>query len=211
LRETDSSLSSKYFIESQEALKMRTIAQGAIRILTILFLLQSIAFLMNYVIGIISYYSYDSSGWWNISFELFSIIIILIVAGLIVFLGWWKSDKIAKILVGELKEEPLVINTSNDELIKLVLSIFGIFLFVTSIADIGGLAAYHMRILGDERISSSLGPEAGLNQIKQWVIAFITLLFGILLMGKGRRIGLLFANLWKYGSLIKPPEEEEND
>jgi hypothetical protein len=189
---------------------MKAIAQGVIRVLTILFFLRVFSLLLNYGTYITSYYSHKYSGW-NIYYELVLAIAITIISGVIIYFGWWKSEKIAKILVGDLSQEPLVINTSNGELIKLILSILGIFLFVQAIADIGGLVAYQIRASSDEYLSYTTGAESSANQIKNWVTTLITLVFSIILMGKGRRIGLLFVNFWKYGSLSEPSREDGND
>ena len=89
-----------------------------------------------------------------------------IIFTLILYFLWRNTDWIVRVIAGNLNDNELVIKTSNLDLVKVFMRIFGIFLIVTSIPELFGLAVYHIvLIIPDELMYSPISRATTLMNI----------------------------------------------
>ena len=176
---------------------MRTIIKAIIKIIALVFVLQLLS-------PFVSHLSYLSNSYIaNFGYQwvyIGSMLILLIIAALLIYFGWFKVDKIANLLVRNLDENQLAISTTNLDLIKVVMCFFGIWLIIKALPDLLGLLSYHTYwarylIPGVEQ-----DPGIVSNEIKELVIQSITLVIGIFLLFGNSIVAKGLVNLWKYGS-----------
>jgi hypothetical protein len=134
-----------------------------------------------------------------------SIIVGLVITGLIIYFGWWKTDKIVGFLAGDLDENQLVINTSNLDLYKVIISIFGIWLIIDAIPGLIGIIASQIYCSNNKSIFGSYQDVFG-NNIRLGVIQLVELIIGIFLVTGNFVVVKVLRNIWKSGSI-----HEEND
>jgi hypothetical protein len=159
--------------------------------MTVTFFLSILGVMVRYAITLVQYTrgTYDDV----IGFTLIEMAIVAIVSGVVIFFGWWKSERIARLLVGELKDEPLVISTSNKDLLRLILSVLGLYLFATTIADLGGLAVYQVQTSqSSSQPGFGFADESALVEMRHLVTTLISLAISVILMVGAGRVGLLF-------------------
>jgi xanthine/uracil permease len=78
---------------------MKTIIKAVIKIIALLFGLQLLSPLVSSIGGTVMAYTHDRQyGLIHLAIALFVIIII----GLVLYFGWWKTDKIVRLIAGDL-------------------------------------------------------------------------------------------------------------
>ena len=123
---------------------MRSIIKAAIRVTIVILFVKYLVETINRVSVLFIYpFSQDLEAYPL----LYMYIAFFIVMTVILFLLWWKTDWIVKIVLGVLDENELSINTSNKDLIKVAMYILGLWLLVTSIPDLFGIFAYQIRLM----------------------------------------------------------------
>jgi hypothetical protein len=174
---------------------MRSIIKSAIRIIILFIFIRS---LINFITNAVniwnsrSYNTVQQDVWSNLGI----LFIAFLVGFLILWILWWKADAITRILAGNINDNKLVIDTSNIELFRVVLIFLGLFLLVSSIPDIVGLIAYHIRLQSSGNgIASS--PQNQANELRLWIGPVVTILIGI-----GLAIGIK-NRWWKAKSIHK--------
>lgn len=170
---------------------MRTIIKALVKIITLIFALKLLGSLINYI-------SYAVLSYTQFQFEesrfvyLATAICLIIIIGLIIYFGWWKADKIARLLAGDLGENAIAVNTSNVDLYRVIISAFGIYLLITSIPGLVGLISYHLyynHIYAETGLVQSMDAAALVSkEIEGWVTQALTFLLGIWLTFGGRPI-----------------------
>ena len=123
---------------------MRSLIKAAIRIIIILFFFKLLYWSINQIYFLIRTREYTD--YYNVAVPFIIFIGLTVVGFIILFILWKKTDWLVKLVVGDLNENELVINTSNLDLIYSVLRIFGIFLLITALPELLGLAFYHVRL-----------------------------------------------------------------
>jgi hypothetical protein len=154
---------------------MRTIIKAIVRILALVFALKLLGSLISNIGSMATMSTYDREYFLiYLATALFSIIIL----GLVIYFGWWKADRIAKLLAGDLDENAIAISTSNVDLYRVIISAFGIYLLITSIPGLAALISYHVY---NAQIFSDVvpAPELVANEIQRWVLQAVTFLLGI--------------------------------
>ena len=120
---------------------MRTLIKVVIRLALVLMVLQFLEFIVfNFAFLMSTFAMSDSySGNRNESWSIAITIAIFLIGILIIYFMWNKLDWLVGIIAGNYNENELVIKTSNDDLIKVVFGILGIYLIVTEIPTVAGL------------------------------------------------------------------------
>lgn len=192
---------------------MRIIIKAIVKIVALLFTLNVLNVFINNVLAssLNSYYLMKNHPE-DVSFELWGYIaiglILLIIAALLIYFGWWKTDKIVKLLVGNQDDSQLVINTSSTDLYKVIIKVFGIWLIIDSIPVIMGLLSHYVFYSNYYPDYIGLGPDFLANALKQGVTALLMLLIGIILLLTNTIISRGIVRLWSTGSI---KEEKEVD
>ena len=183
---------------------MRSLIKAAIRIIIILFFFQ----LLRQFLSAISSFTYMShySGYEDIAFPLAIVIATGIVAIIVLVVLWIKTDWLVKVIAGDLNENELVINTSNSDLIKTALRILGLFLLITSIPELLGLASYHIRIENElSNAFMSLSPEQKAHLTQEWILLIVKIIIGIWLttgLKGGKPVADGVSRFWRTGDVL---------
>jgi hypothetical protein len=122
---------------------MRGIITAAIRIILIFFFFQVINQIIIFFQSIF-YTPPDYYEEYMLQVVLIPIAIFLSIL-LAIMVVWWKADTIALWLLGNSIDTQIVINTTNTELTKVILRVFGICLICLSIPVILGHIAYYFQ------------------------------------------------------------------
>jgi hypothetical protein len=179
---------------------MRLAIKAFIRIFLIYVALQTILYIINYVHSMLIY-----SQVYHEDLDLFLPVIVLVAAVLIVILViyilWWKTDWLVRVLTGRTREKELVISTSNLDLIKVAMRILGIVLLVNAIPTLIGLISYYFIRPEDVYYSR---PEA-----REYIIVGVKIVFGIWLIIGSRGIVKAINKVWDKAHLINDEQGKE--
>jgi hypothetical protein len=162
---------------------MHTLIKAAVRLVIILMSLQLLTLFANGLANIVD----------------LLIIGVALVGALILYILWRKSDWLVKKLAGDINENELVINTSNLDLINVVMRVIGMFLILISIPKLAGLIAYRGVLANaytDMLLASNARATA--SEIKEWITNIGTLLIGLWLALGGAGIVQVFNKIWNY-------------
>jgi hypothetical protein len=186
---------------------MKSIIKAAIRIIIIIIFVRSLVMLVNNLANLrvmsVQIQLYDEPQ--STIYYLYGIYIVgFLVVTAILFLIWKKTDWIVKILAGGLNENELNINTSNMDLIKVAMYILGMYLIVTSIPDLFGLLAYHLRLTGEESELIYTAQQKA-STIQHFVTSGITIVIGTWLVLGNRGIAKAIDNI------LNAPISKEKD
>lgn len=170
---------------------MRAIIKAALRIIIIILfitLLRNV--LINVQIIILGYHNeyYD-----NIFIDISIFIGFFILSTALLYFFWRKTDWFVKILAGKTVDTELTISTSNIDLLKVAMRILGMYLIITSIPDLIGLSAYHIRLLQVKDFVYPYTLQA--EVIKDAIVGLITFGIGIWLLLGTRRITRIIDNI----------------
>jgi hypothetical protein len=181
---------------------MKTIIKAIIKIIALVFALQLLSPLVANIITVIRMYNdniYTGNGQGILIYFLAEALFIILIAALVLYFGWWKTDKIVRLIAGDLKENALVVSTSNVNLYRVILSVLGICLLVTSVPSLLGLISYH--IYGAQTYSDIFRPPPDVvaSEIERWVLQIVTFLIGIWLTVGSKPIAKFFVRIWKQG------------
>lgn len=127
------------------------------------------------------------------------IIGVALIGALILYILWRKTDWLVKKLAGDINENELVINTSNLDLINVVMRVIGMFLILISIPKLVGLIVYRGVLANaytDVLLASNARAMA--SEIKEWITNIGTLLIGLWLALGGAGIVQVFNKIWNY-------------
>jgi hypothetical protein len=155
---------------------MKSAVKATIRIIVIFVFIQSLITLINYISNFIYAVHHIYSENYDILFSLAVPIGSLLLGIFILYIIWWKTDWLVKVLAGELSDNELTISTSNLDLMKVALRILGIFLLVNSIPNLLGLIGYHYSFPEEMRRFST---EIYANEIKNYIIVGVKIIFGV--------------------------------
>ena len=118
---------------------------------------------------------------------------LFIIGTLVLYFLWRKTDWIVRTIAGDLNDNELVIKTSNLDLLKVAMRMFGIFLLVTSIPELIGLSAYHIRLTTASELIYS--PVEQATTIMNFVSSIITIAIGAWLVIGTRGIAKVIDNV----------------
>jgi len=170
---------------------MRTIIKALVKIIALVFVLKLLGSLINNI-------SYAVLAYTQFQFEeslfvyLATAICLIIIIGLIIYFGWWKADRIARLLAGDMDENAIAVSTTNVDLYRVIISAFGIYLLITSIPGLAGLISYHLyynHLYADIDLVRSTDVAAlASKELEGWVTQALTFLLGIWLTFGSRPI-----------------------
>ena len=153
---------------------MRTLIKAAVRIIIIFMFVAVFKIVINSAQWIIRGPGINIEQ--NIYYFIVTIGGQLVIYTLILCLLWWKTDWIVRIIAGNSDDNELVIKTANLDLLKVAMRIFGIFLIVTSIPDLFGLATYHMVLIPESDLIYT--PVQKANGLMNLVTTIVTMAIG---------------------------------
>ena len=175
---------------------MRSLTKVAIRIILIFLFLKIIVALYNQITYYLIYLNrYPSEGY------LLEILILVgagIVGTLILWILWWKTDWLVRVLAGNIPDDLLVVSTSNLDLFKVIIRIIGIYLIVTTIPHLIGLIGYRLSFPSEP--FESWGSQQNASWIKELLIVIFTLIFGLFLALIGNKLATYISSLWNTAS-----------
>lgn len=187
---------------------MKMLLKAIIRVLAILLIIQLLSVVVQYLGLAISAFNSSTSSNRSNAFVDVGVSLFVCVLGVLVALFFWiKADWVVKRITGNSDDNGLVINISNQDLIKVILRGLGIYLIVISIPKLAGTAAYYL-YMTKQYSGTIFPPDLIANQIQQWVVQGITLLIGKWLLSGSKPILNRLLNLWKYGG-TKPDTEKD--
>lgn len=118
---------------------------------------------------------------------------LFVIGTLVLYFLWRKTDWLVRTIAGDLNDNELVIKTSNLDLLKVAMRMFGIFLLITSIPELIGLSAYHIRLIHESDLVYS--PIQQATTIMNFVSNMITIIIGAWLVIGTRGIAKAIDNL----------------
>jgi len=174
---------------------MHTLIKVAVRLLIIFMSLELLIFFTNSLAMVLSVFEYGSE---FESYLVLAIIIGVTLAGaIILYFAWRKSDWLVKKLAGDINENELVINTSNLDLINVVMRIVGMVLIIVFIPKLAGLIVYRgVLVYAYQDIGFSSNATA--SEIKEWITVIASFLIGLWLVLSGTGIFKFFNKIWNY-------------
>ncbi|MFH1032275.1 MAG: hypothetical protein V1767_06920 [Chloroflexota bacterium] len=185
---------------------MRSIIKAALRVVIVFAFLEIVASLVKSIGSLLTFRHIPDAQ--DLSTFYVNISIASLIGLLILWAMWWKTDAIVRILVGNISENELVINTSNLDLIKVSMRILGIYLLATSIPDLFGLIAYHIQNVNLYVELNNIDPKLQADEIKWWVTTGVTILIGIWLVLGSRGIVTAIDKVWTAGQTLNRGKKE---
>ena len=184
---------------------MKTIIKAIIKIIALVFALTLLSPLISSITNVIMFYTdnmYTDNGQYTLVY-LAEALFIILISVLILYFGWWKTDKIVRLIAGDLKENAIVVSTSNADLYRVILSVLGIYLLATSVPNLLSLTSYH--IYNAQMYSDVLLPPPYMvaDEIGRWVFQIATFLLGIWLAVGSKPIAKFFSRIPKFFSRIQ--------
>ena len=175
---------------------MKTIIKAIIKIIALVFAIKLLSPLIGSITNVIMMYKdnmYTDNGQYILIY-LAEALFIIIVSALVLYFGWWKTDKIVRLIAGDLKENAIVVSTSNVDLYRVILSVLGIYLLATSVPNLLSLISYHF-YYAQMYPDIGLPPDMVANEIGRWVFQIVTFLLGIWLAVGSKPIAKFFSNI----------------
>jgi len=172
---------------------MRLAVKAFIRIFLIYIALQTLLFIANQVSYMVIYHRVYAE-----DYDLFIHVIILVASVLImvlvIYVLWWKTDWLVRVLLGKTRDKELIISTSNLDLIKVAMRILGIVLLVNAIPELIGLIGYHFSIPEEMQL---IGYTWSTGEVKEFIIVGVKILFGVFLVIGSRGIVNAIDKVWE--------------
>jgi len=178
---------------------MHTLIKAAVRLGIILMSLQLLISFANGLASILNIFNPQYSSGFELYLGLAIIIGVALIGALILYILWRKSDWLVRKLAGDINENELVINTSNLDLINVVMRVIGMFLILISIPKLAGLIVYR-GVLANAYTDMLLASNARAmaSEIKEWITVIGTILIGLWLALGGAGIVQVFNKIWNY-------------
>jgi hypothetical protein len=181
---------------------MRVIIKTAVRVIIIVMALKLLYAGFNLANTVILYQRYELP----LPVYIFVIVLGLFILGvLLLWLLWWKTDWLVKILAGDIDEQELIINTTNLDLFWLAIRILGVYILVGAVSDLFGRVAYQIYIENQLEGLRFLSPEEQAMEISQWIKVVVTVLIGVFLVSGVKGVCRGFCkgvkNFWKRAEL----------
>jgi hypothetical protein len=173
---------------------MKTIIKAVIKIITLLFAIKLLSPLVSNIATTVI--AYQENRQYALIY-LVSALITIIVSALVLYFGWWKTDKIVRLIAGDLDENAIVVSTSNVDLYRVIISVLGIYLLATSIPGLISLISDHFYFA---RMGLTLDMVP--NEIGRWTFQIVTFLLGIWLAIGSKPITKFFSSIWKQGGQV---------
>ena len=123
---------------------MRSIIKAAVRVIILIMFVMLLKFIMYSAQSIMMAPALGIDI--DLLFYTSSILGPFIIGTLVLYFLWRKTDWIVRIIAGNLNDNELVIKTSNLDLLKVAMRLFGIYLLIASIPDLFGLLTYYIRM-----------------------------------------------------------------
>jgi hypothetical protein len=174
---------------------MKTIIKAIIKIIALVFALKLLSPLLGGIANVMM--AYRDNGQYTLIYSV-SVLLLILIAALVLYFGWWKTDRIVRLIAGDLKENALAISTSNVDLYRVILSVLGIYLLATSVPNLFGLISEHF-YYAQMYPGISFEPNTTANEIKGWVSQGVYILIGIWLTVGSKPIAKFFVRIWKQG------------
>jgi hypothetical protein len=200
---------------------MRTVAKLVIKFFTLFFFLNVLAVIFSYYVNILNSAYLDQISEMNgigigviILFYCSGGLLLLAAAALILFIGWWRTDWVARKMIGDMDESQLVISGNSEEIYKVLIKFLGVYLIVTSLSFVLGHLPWVLVLLtAHSEHTAYFSPSFALTdfmfeQISPWLTNIVTLVIGVFLAVGGRNIARGLASI-KYIGLEKSTEEEK--
>jgi hypothetical protein len=172
---------------------MRLAVKAFIRIFLIYIALQMAYYITNYISNMFFYrraYPGDYDLFFHVIFLVASSLIVLLV----IYVLWWKTDWLVRVLLGRTRDRELIISTSNLDLFRVAMRILGIVLLVNAIPELIGLAGYHFSIPEEMRL---IGYPDSASEVREFIIVGVKIIFGIFLVVGTRKIVDTIDKVWE--------------
>jgi hypothetical protein len=173
---------------------MRLAVKAFIRIFLIYIALQMAYYITNYISNMFFYrraYPGDYDLFFHVIFLVASSLIVLLV----IYVLWWKTDWLVRVLLGRTRDRELIISTSNLDLIKVAMRILGVVLLVNAIPELIGLVGYHFSLPAEFWDYPSYYESA--RETQEFIVVGIKILFGIFLVVGTRKIVDTIDKVWE--------------
>lgn len=179
---------------------MRTLIKAIFRIFLIFAFIGLLRTIINNISNVLIYDAlyYSQEIWLNIF--VYSVVFLFFLV--ILFILWWKTEKILKFIVGEIIDTELVITTTNSELHRTVMRFIGIFLIVSAIPTVVGILGHYLLY----KDNYPLGFQS--YDVRELIILGTTILLGIWLVVGNKGILKVYHGIKDY---TQPPLDENNE
>jgi hypothetical protein len=186
---------------------MRTAIRAIIRVIIIIIFIQALITLIYSIANVYSYFKWAAEDY-NLAVPIGIMVGVMLLATLILFVLWRKTDWLVRITAGEISEKELVITTSNLDLYKVAIRILGMYLVVTALPDLIGLFGYHLTIprQSDYYILSG---EINASEIRELLIIGVRLIAGIVLIIGSRKIVSTIDKIWDKARMVDNKNDSE--
>jgi hypothetical protein len=190
---------------------LRGLITAGIRIVLIFIFFQVFIEVLNFLPSIFNSSGYSSNSQYFSLKEVLIPICIFLVVLVILCIVWWKARRIASLLSGDKFDTQLVINTSNTELIRVVLRVFGICLICLTIPTLLGHVTYFInyqsQVSNDFPIIQANSPPF----VNYFVTDGTKILIGLWLVLGGRGIVIAIDKIWNAAHMKDTANENTGD
>jgi hypothetical protein len=173
---------------------MRLAVKAFIRIMLIFVALQAVIYFIRYISSIVNY-NHSYLGDYDLFIDVIFLVASALIVLLVIYVFWWKTDWLVRVLVGRTREKELVISTSNLDLIKVAMRILGVVLLVNAIPELIGLVGYHFSLPAEFWDYPSYYESA--RETQEFIIVGIKILFGVWLVLGSRGIVKVIDKVWE--------------
>ncbi|MBN1643717.1 MAG: hypothetical protein JW856_02715 [Dehalococcoidales bacterium] len=152
----------------------------------------------NYISTVFYYsntYDYVSEALWDIIL-LWGIAAFLMILLVLTGFLWWKTDRVVKIIAGNIPESEVSVTTSNSELLRTLMRFLGVCIIVLNIPPVVRVFAYYF---------ATVNTTGGTFPIESLIEEIVTILLGIWLVVGNKGIMKAYRGVKDY---IQPPIDE---
>jgi hypothetical protein len=190
---------------------MRGLITAGIRIVLIFIFFQVFVEVLNLLRSIFNYSSYSSNSQYFSLKELLIPICIFLVVLVILCIVWWKAGRIASLLSGDKFDTQLVINTSNTELVRVVLRVFGLCLICLTIPTLLGHVTYFFNYQSQVNNDFPIIQASSPPFVNYFVTDGTKILIGLWLVLGGRGIITAIDKIWDAAHMKDTTNENIGD
>ena len=182
---------------------MRTLIKAVVRILIIAAFISLVNNLLNMISQLVfSFDVYEEYPWGYIS-----VFIAIVIAAILLVVLWRKTDWLIRRIVGDMGDHEISISTTNLDLIRVAMFVFGTVLIVTSISGVIGFLYF----INDapsyyERAWSIMGPHERTRIVTGQIEPIVKFVVGIWLVVGNRSVVGIFNRILN-GSQTKDSQD----
>ena len=193
---------------------MRTLIKTVYKIFLIFVFINAISYAINFIstVDVNKNIYVDVQGKINVLPDIIGMSIAFIIVSLLLLLLWWKADKVIKFIAGDISDNEITINTSNEDLHRVIMRILGIIIVVSNVPYLIVTAGYYFFY---SHLPDQIRVDFSTNEIRQMAIHGVTILLGIWLAVGNKAIQQFFKTFIKdeepviENSETQSPESEE--